>query len=223
MGIDLPILADEERVSYKAAGAKLATLDELLGGSVVVKGVVASARDGVVQGRTVGEPAQLGGSMIIHPDGSIPWTHMSEDASDIAGPSEIVEALLTTASRGAAERGVDERLSDATRRDVEVALVVHQLERCAALFRELSGVISANRQAATRLGAVRRERRHDGRPARAEAALSQSNVVTTILVGDQEVEYGTVMPDVEVTDVFDGGHVAHDPLNEASAATQPTL
>lgn len=91
--IELPILADEKRASYKAAGAKMATFNELLGPRVVAKGIVTSARTGAVQGRTIGHPAQLGGSMVIKPDGTVAWTHMSQDASDNAGVEEIVAAV----------------------------------------------------------------------------------------------------------------------------------
>ena len=91
--LDLPILADEHRVSYKAAGAKKATFGELLGPRVVAKGLLTSARTGAVQGRTIGHPAQLGGTMLILQDGSIAWTHMAEDASDNAGATEIIEAV----------------------------------------------------------------------------------------------------------------------------------
>jgi hypothetical protein len=93
MELDWPVLADEKRLSYRAAGAKVATFNELLGPRVVAKGLVTSARSRVVQGRTIGHPAQLGGAMVITPDGSIPWTHMSEDASDNASPAELLEAL----------------------------------------------------------------------------------------------------------------------------------
>jgi hypothetical protein len=92
-GIDLPVLADENRASYKAAGAKVATLNELLGPKVLAKGLVTSLRSRQPQGRTIGHPAQLGGAMIIRPDGTVPWSHMSEDASDNATPAEIVAAL----------------------------------------------------------------------------------------------------------------------------------
>jgi peroxiredoxin len=92
-GIDLPVLADEKRASYKAAGAKVATLDELLGPKVAAKGLVSSLRSRQPQGRTVGHPAQLGGTMIVRPDGSVAWSHMSEDASDNASPAEIAAAL----------------------------------------------------------------------------------------------------------------------------------
>jgi peroxiredoxin len=91
--IDLPVLADEKRESYRAAGAKVATLSELLGPKVAAKGLVSSLRSRQPQGRTIGHPAQLGGTMIVRPDGSIPWSHMSEDASDNASPAEILAAI----------------------------------------------------------------------------------------------------------------------------------
>ena len=91
--VTLPVLADEKRESYKAAGAKIATAGELLGPKVVAKGVQASRRSHVVQTRTVGHPAQLGGVLVIRPDGTVAWSHMSEDASDNATPDEILAAL----------------------------------------------------------------------------------------------------------------------------------
>lgn len=92
-GIDLTVLADEKRASYRAAGAKVATLNELVGPKVMAKGLVSSLRSRQPQGRTIGHPAQLGGAMIVRPDGSVAWSHMSEDASDNASPAEILEAL----------------------------------------------------------------------------------------------------------------------------------
>jgi peroxiredoxin len=92
-GIDLTVLADEKRTSYKGAGAKIATFNELLGPKVAAKGLVSSLRSRQPQGRTIGHPAQLGGSMIIRPDGSVAWSHMSEDASDNASPAEILAEL----------------------------------------------------------------------------------------------------------------------------------
>lgn len=92
MGIDLPVLADAERVSYRAAGAKTAMMDELLGPAVVAKGLVAIARHNVVQGRQIGDFAQLGGVMLISPRADVVWAHMAEDASDNATPDEILAA-----------------------------------------------------------------------------------------------------------------------------------
>ena len=92
-GIELPVLADEKRASYKAAGAKIATMNELLGPSVVAKGLMTTMQTGRLQTRTLGHPAQLGGTMVIAPDGRVVWSHMSDDASDNASPEEILEAV----------------------------------------------------------------------------------------------------------------------------------
>lgn len=92
-GIDLPVLADEERASYKAAGAKIASVGELLGPKVLAKGLLTTARTRQVQGRTIGHPAQLGGAMVIDRNGEIVWSHMSKDASDSAPPEEILTAV----------------------------------------------------------------------------------------------------------------------------------
>lgn len=97
--IALPVLADAERLSYKAAGAKIATMDELLGPAVVAKGVIAMATHGVFQGRMVGDLAQLGGAMIIAVDDTVVWSHMSEDASDIASPEHVLRALEPARTR----------------------------------------------------------------------------------------------------------------------------
>jgi hypothetical protein len=98
-GIGLPVLADEQRESYKAAGAKIATMGELLGPRVAAKGLMTTLRTGKTQGRTIGHPAQLGGSLVIAPGNQVVWSHMSEDAGDNATPEEILEALRS-ASRG---------------------------------------------------------------------------------------------------------------------------
>jgi AhpC/TSA antioxidant enzyme len=92
-GLDLPVLADERRASYKAAGAKIATMGELLGPKLVAKGALTTARTGRVQGRPIGHPAQLGGVLVIGADGRVAWSHMSQDAGDNASPEEILEAV----------------------------------------------------------------------------------------------------------------------------------
>jgi prostamide/prostaglandin F2alpha synthase len=94
LGIELPVLVDQRRESYRAAGAKVATFGELLGPKSVGVGVTRAVRSGgkVRQGRTIGHPAQLGGAMVIAPDGAVAWCHMSEDASDNAPAEDILEA-----------------------------------------------------------------------------------------------------------------------------------
>ena len=92
--LDLPVLADEKRESYRAAGAKVATMGELLGPKSVSKGIGHSvkSRGALRQGRMIGHPAQLGGAMIVAPDGRVAWTHMSDDASDNAANEDLLEA-----------------------------------------------------------------------------------------------------------------------------------
>jgi hypothetical protein len=91
--IELPVLADEARVSYKAAGAKVGSLKDLVGPKVVGKGALTTLRTGKLQGRVLGHPAQLGGAMVIAPDTEVVWSHMAEDASDNASPDEILAAI----------------------------------------------------------------------------------------------------------------------------------
>lgn len=98
--LDLPVLADEERASYKAAGAKIATMGELLGPASVSKGVghAVRSRGAIRQGKIIGHPAQLGGAMIVRPDGQVTWSHMAENASDNAANEEILEAARRSAA-----------------------------------------------------------------------------------------------------------------------------
>jgi hypothetical protein len=92
-GIQLPVLADEKRVSYKAAGAKVAGITDLFGPKVVAKGALTGMRNKSIQTRTIGNTAQLGGALVVLPGGEVAWSHMSNDAGDNASPEEIIEAI----------------------------------------------------------------------------------------------------------------------------------
>jgi len=95
--IDLPVLTDKDRKTYKLAGAKVGNLAELVGPKVVAKGALTTLRTRKLQGRTIGHPAQLGGAMVIAPSGEVVWSHMANDASDNAPPEEILKALRAAA------------------------------------------------------------------------------------------------------------------------------
>ena len=88
----LRILVDPARASYEAAGAKIATVNELLGPRVVAKGTTSALRTGLFQTRTKGHPAQLGGVLIVAPDGSVPYAHLADDASDNPPNDEVLRA-----------------------------------------------------------------------------------------------------------------------------------
>jgi peroxiredoxin len=95
--LDIPIYVDEGRESYKAAGTKIGTFDELLGPRVVARGAAAAAKLGVVQGKTVGHPAQLGGVMVVLPGDDIAYCHLADDAGDNPPNSEVLAAVKAVA------------------------------------------------------------------------------------------------------------------------------
>lgn len=92
-GIQLPVLADEHRVSYEAAGAKSAGVLDLWHPKVVFKGTITGVRERTVQTRTIGDANQLGGALVIDANGGVRWSHMSKDASDNASPEDILAAV----------------------------------------------------------------------------------------------------------------------------------
>jgi peroxiredoxin len=100
--LNVLVLADEKRVSYEAAGAKKGSVAALVAPRIVAKGAMVTARTGMVQGRTIGRASQLGGAMVIAPDGQVVWSRMARDAADNASAAEIGEAVgLATRPAGA--------------------------------------------------------------------------------------------------------------------------
>jgi hypothetical protein len=95
---ELPVLADQDRVSYRAAGAGRMKATELLSPRVAVRSLRATARSGAVQGRVVGDAAQLGGAMVVRPDGSVALGRMARDITDNTAPEELLEALRAAAA-----------------------------------------------------------------------------------------------------------------------------
>ena len=97
-GIQLPVLADEDRASYRAAGAKVGGVMDLFNPKVVAKGAVTGLKEKTLQGRTVGDASQLGGAMVIDTRGRVTWSHMSADAGDNASAEEILAAIKAAAA-----------------------------------------------------------------------------------------------------------------------------
>jgi hypothetical protein len=64
-----------------------------LGPRIVAKGALATLRTRQRQTRPIGDPAQLGGVLVIKPTGEVAWAHMSEDAGDNASPDEILAGI----------------------------------------------------------------------------------------------------------------------------------
>ena len=91
--IDLPVLTDEKRRTYKLAGFPRASVSQLLGPKSVLSGVKHGARSGVMQGRIVGDAAQLGGAMVIGPGDEVLFEQRSGHAGDTIEPDELLAAV----------------------------------------------------------------------------------------------------------------------------------
>ena len=93
-GLDgLRLVVDPERRVYEAAGARVGTLSQLVGPRVMLAGArLAAGGSGARQGQVIGHAAQLGGVLIVAPDGSVPYAHLAENAADLAPEEEVLEA-----------------------------------------------------------------------------------------------------------------------------------
>ena len=91
--IDLPVLADEDRRTYKLAGFPRASVGQLLGPRSVLSGVKHGARSGVMQGRIVGDAAQLGGAMVVGPGDEVLFEHRAKNAGDTIEPADLLDAV----------------------------------------------------------------------------------------------------------------------------------
>ena len=94
----LRVLVDPDRATYAAAGAKMGGVTDLFNPGVAVRGLKAVAGERVVQGRTVGHPAQLGGVLVVARGGAITWAHLANDAGDNPPNSDVLEATRNAAS-----------------------------------------------------------------------------------------------------------------------------
>ncbi|MEA2308737.1 MAG: hypothetical protein QOI65_1023 [Thermoleophilaceae bacterium] len=100
-GLDgMQVLVDPDRKTYEAAGAKIATGAELMDPRVVARGLKVAATERLVQGKTQGHAAQLGGVLVVAPDGRVVWAHMANDASDNPPNAEVLKAVRAVADTG---------------------------------------------------------------------------------------------------------------------------
>ena len=91
-GIDFPLLIDEQRTAYRAAGLKHANLLHLLRGDNA-KARKRAREAGHRQHRLGPNPFQLGGSFVFGPGNVDLYTHVSQTFGDNASPEELLKAL----------------------------------------------------------------------------------------------------------------------------------
>jgi AhpC/TSA antioxidant enzyme len=95
--LEVTLLVDPDRRTYDAAGAKMAGVTDLFGPRVALRGLKAVAGERVVQGRTIGHPAQLGGVLVIAPGGAVTWSHLARDAGDNPPNEAVLDAAREAA------------------------------------------------------------------------------------------------------------------------------
>jgi len=89
----LRVLADEQRTSYKALGLKVGSPGDLIGPRSAAAGIKHMRRSGVVQGRPIGNVAQLGGALVVAPGGEVLLEHRSKHAGDSVEVKPLLKAL----------------------------------------------------------------------------------------------------------------------------------
>jgi peroxiredoxin len=94
--LELPLLADEQRVSYKAIGARYAGISGIFGPKIILRGLQVILGQRVRQGKTIGASNLLGAAAVIAPDGEVLYEHLARDVSDNAPPEEMLAALART-------------------------------------------------------------------------------------------------------------------------------
>lgn len=91
-GITFPLLIDEDRQAYRAAGLRSASLLHLLRRDNFAARKRARAA-GHRQHRTGKNPFQLGGSFVFAPGDRDLYAHLSQTFSDNASPADLLAAL----------------------------------------------------------------------------------------------------------------------------------
>jgi hypothetical protein len=92
MGITTPIFVDPSRATYRALGMRRSLLGALFSGRTLLHAVRAM-RSGFRQGRTQGDAFQLGGVVVVRPDGGVLLRYLSNEAGDHPREADVVAAL----------------------------------------------------------------------------------------------------------------------------------
>ena len=90
--ITFPLLIDEERLAYKAAGLKSANLLHILRSDNAASRSRARSA-GHKQRRTGKNPFQLGGSFVFGPGNVDVFSHLSKTFGDNASPDQLLAAI----------------------------------------------------------------------------------------------------------------------------------
>jgi peroxiredoxin len=96
----LEVLVDPDLEAYAIAGTKTASVSELFGPRSVLSGIKRSVSERMVQGPTQGSNTQLGGVLVVAPDGEIAWSHLAANAGDNPSNEDVLKAVDRAQSPG---------------------------------------------------------------------------------------------------------------------------
>ena len=91
-GVELDCLGDPERRAYKSAGLERGSLVQFLGPQLMPK-YIGAVRKGSLPGIPIGDTAQMPGTFVVAPDGSVALAHYNKDSGDNPPLEEVLEAV----------------------------------------------------------------------------------------------------------------------------------
>lgn len=91
--VQVPLFTDPSRKSYEVAGWRRPLGSAVLGLGTTLKAGLRAMKGGFRQGRTQGDAFQLGGVLVIDPQGSVLFEHTDRAAGDHAEIGSILGAL----------------------------------------------------------------------------------------------------------------------------------
>lgn len=89
--LDATYLVSPDLEAYRAAGFKRSVT-----GSINLTALTAglkARKSGLKQGKIAGDPFQLGGAVVISPQGEILFEHTAKSSADLVSPEDLVAAL----------------------------------------------------------------------------------------------------------------------------------
>lgn len=95
--VDLDCFGDPERVAYKAAGLERGSLVQFVGPQLMPK-YLNAMRKGSLPGIPVGDTAQLPGTFVVAPDGTVAFAHYNKDSGDNPPTEDLIAAVRSAAA-----------------------------------------------------------------------------------------------------------------------------
>ena len=92
LGLDVPLYTDPSLETYRALAFHRGLVRTALSPRTWAHAARALA-GGFLQGRTQGDPLQLGGVVVVRPDGTVAYRHASAEAGDHPPIADILAAL----------------------------------------------------------------------------------------------------------------------------------